>query len=505
MPKLRFVGGIALVAATATGCGLTALSPLAKHPLPSEPTMINYVDPSRVHGLSVLEVSGGDSGDRRVYASYPSVDDAPRLTEKLHRTIIEDLDRFGRDPSTSTARSHPEFNVDWQLTAASGQVIGVRLRIGQTLGSGWSEARTTVWYDRVNRRALDSSALLKGRSELVELARLVRQKLTDRGPRVNPQAVRPDAKLFDSLSFNPRGDLVVEFDDYQVGEGSLGRVAVAVPASEAKPLLSETGLRAQQAASATAEEPSMESIESIRTADTTKLPAQSSKAGSVDCAKAKCIALTYDDGPGPDTGRLLDILARKGARATFFTVGSNVSTRPELLRRMRQEGHLVANHTWSHRDLTTLPANRIFDQLNRDQYAITQAIWQVPTLMRPPYGASNAQVASVARRLGLSVVRWNVDPKDLGTSDPRVIADRAVSEARPGAIVLMHDVHGSTVDAAPEILRRLAEKGYTFVTVPELYGSRGMQPGRTYDSAASGDNTGVSGGFTRALEKQSMP
>ncbi|MDP9863394.1 MULTISPECIES: polysaccharide deacetylase family protein [Streptosporangium] len=466
--------------------------------------MINYADPSAVHGLSVRNLSGGDSGDRRVHVAYPSVDGAPRLTEKLRRTVTEQLDRFTRDTSMNHALPHPEFNVDWQLTAASDQVLGVRLRIGESLGNGWSEARTTVWYDRVDSRALDSAALLRDDAALAELARLVRERLAVQGPRVNPHAIKPGPRQFDSLGFNPRGDLVVEFDDSQVAGGSMGRVAVAVPASEAEPLLSATGMRAQRAARA-AQTPPPGSEEFIEAASTTEPPARSSKAGEVDCAKAKCIALTYDEGPGPHTGRLLDALAREGARATFFSVGSNASARPELLRRMRQEGHLVANHTWSHRDLTSLPGSKVADQLNRTQYAITQAIWQVPTLMRPPYGASNIQVAAVARRMGLSVVRWSVDTEDQGDPDPGAIADRAVSRARPGAIVLMHDVHGATVDATPQILRRLKEKGYTFVTVPELYGPRGMQPGGTYDSAASGGGPGRTGSLARALEKQAVP
>ncbi|SFJ92614.1 Peptidoglycan/xylan/chitin deacetylase, PgdA/CDA1 family [Streptosporangium canum] len=506
MPKLRFIGGIALVAATVAGCGVAIPSPAEEDPLPSEPTMINYVDPSQVQGLSVRNMNGGDTGDRRVHVAYPSVDDAPRLSEKIRRTVTERLDRFTRDTSMNTALPHPEFNVDWQLAAASDQVIGVRLRTGESLGAGWAESRTTVWYDRVDRRALDSSALLRGDSALTELARIVRESLTGKGSRVDPRAIRPDAELFDSLSFNPRGELVVEFDDYQVAGESLGRVAVAVPAAEVAPLLSATGLRAQRAAAERARtSPPMGPDESIKAANTIKPPARSSKAGSVDCARVKCVALTYDDGPGPDTGRLLDTLARAGARATFFSAGSNAAARPELLWRMRQEGHLVANHTWSHRDLTSLSSSRIADQLDRAQYTIAQATWQVPTLMRPPYGASSVQVAAVARRLGLSVVRWSVDTEDLRDRDPGAIAGRAVSQARPGAIILMHDVHGATVDAAPEIVRRLREKGYTLVTVPELYGSRGMEPGRTYDSAASGGGSGESGSVTRALEKQAMP
>ncbi|MBB2909122.1 peptidoglycan/xylan/chitin deacetylase (PgdA/CDA1 family) [Streptosporangium becharense] len=470
-----------MAVATLTGCGVATASPNADDPVPAEPTMIDYVDPSLVTGLSTRTLSTGDSGSRHVHAVYPSLADAPRLTEKLRRTVTGHLARFapGRTPPEPGA----ELNVDWQLAAVSAEAVGVRLRVGRSAGADWRESRTTIWYDRVDRRAMDSADLLKDRAALEMLARRVRAELAGRSSTVNPDVVRPDREMFDSIGFNPRGDLVVEFDDRQVSPRTAGRLAVAVPSAEARPLLSAAGERARRAAVRTTEPPAAASPqEALLAASAARPPARSTRAGSVDCAKLKCVALTYDDGPGPETGRLLDILGRFGARATFFSVGSNASAHPELLVRMRDEGHLVANHTWSHRDLTALSSARISDQLTRAQQSITQSIGQVPTLMRPPYGSADGHVASLAARLGMSVVHWSVDSRDRRTSDPREIVERVVGQTRPGAIVLMHDVYGATVDAAPEILRRLGEEGYIFVTVPELYGSREMQPGVTYDA-----------------------
>jgi peptidoglycan/xylan/chitin deacetylase (PgdA/CDA1 family) len=509
MPKILAVGGIALIAATAVGCGMTTASPNVEGPIPSEPTMIDYVDPAHVSGLSVQTLSEGDPNARHVHVVYPSLADAPRFNEMLRRTVTEELNRFtessvsARDPKNpgdngaTGALPAPEFNVDWQLAAVSSEAVGVRLRIGESTGAGWSESRTTLWYDRTDKRALDSTGLLKNQAALNTLAGLVKTGLAQQGPETNPSSVRPDPKMFDSLGFNPHGELVVEFDDRQVAPEALGRVAVALPRAKVEGLLSATGIRAQRAAAgpAVVPTPTPPSKESLNEASMAKPQAESSMTGSVNCAKTKCVALTYDDGPGPETGRLLDILADHNARATFFCLGSNASAHPELLQRMRNEGHLVANHTWSHRDLTAMSSTKITDQLVRTQREITQSIGQVPTLMRPPYGATDTQVASIAGTLGLAVVRWNVDTQDERDSDPRVIADRTVSQAKPGAIILMHDVHDATVDATPEILRRLTAKGYTFVTVPELYGSRGAQPGRTYDS----------GSTSPALDKQAMP
>ncbi|AWS40168.1 hypothetical protein DKM19_01315 [Streptosporangium sp. 'caverna'] len=509
MPKARVLGGIALIAAAVAGCGINSTSPGVEGPIPSEPTLIDYVDPSQVSGLSTQTMSEGDLDTRHVHVVYPSLADAPLLNEKLRRTVNEELNRFTestvparstgnpRDPGSGSVAGvlpPPEFNVEWQLSAVSPEAVGVRLRFGASTGSSWSEARTTIWYDRTSKRALDSTGLLKDKAALNTLAALVRVKLAQRGPETNPSSVRPDPKMFDSLGFNPRGELVVEFDDRQVGPESLGRVAVALSHAQADTLLSASGLRAQRAATKPAAAASAPK-ESIDAENTAKPRAASSLTGSVDCAKAKCVALTYDDGPGPETGRLLDILADHNARATFFCLGSNAAAHPELLQRMRNEGHLAANHTWSHRDLTAMSPIEIADQLVRTQREITHAIGQVPTLMRPPYGATDTQVTSIAGTLGLAVIRWNVDTQDERDADPRAIADRTVSRAVPGAIILLHDVHGATVDATPEILRRLTAEGYTFVTVPELYGARGALAGRTYDSAST----------SSALHRQAMP
>lgn len=489
---MRFAGGIAIFAATVAGCGPTTASSSAEDLVPSEPTMINYGDPSQVNGLDVHTVTGDGPGDQRVHAVYPSLEGAPRLTGKLHRTVAEWLDRFnhgtlgnapGEKAWETASPAHPEFNVDWQLAAVSSQVIGVRLRIGRSAGADWVEARTTVWYDRVDTRALDSDALLRGRPELAELAVLVKGRLAGSRPEVNPGVIRPEAELFDSLAFNPRGDLVVEFDDHQVASASHGRVAVAVPASEVGPLLSATGVRAQRAAVKAVA--GMGAVSPQRTIRETSIPrprAESSQAGSVDCAKAKCVALTYDDGPGPGTGRLLDVLGGHRARATFFSTGTNASAYPELLRRMMREGHLVGNHTWSHRDLTSLTDSKATDQIDRAQCAITRAIGQVPGLLRPPYGVTDGRTASVAGRLGLTLVGWSVDTGDERGADAKTVADRAVAGAGRGSVILLHDVRGSAVEATPDILRRLGRKGYTFVTVPELYGSQGMRAGGIYGS-----------------------
>ncbi|MFI7228072.1 polysaccharide deacetylase family protein [Nonomuraea angiospora] len=189
----------------------------------------------------------------------------------------------------------------------------------------------------------------------------------------------------------------------------------------------------------------------------------------VDCRHVKCVALTFDDGPGPYTDTLLAYLAAYHARATFFVVGGNVVTYPRVLRRTVAAGHEIGNHTWSHPDLTRLSPARVRSQLGRTDQAIRAVTGVVPRLVRPPYGALNA---TVRRQTGRPMVLWSVDTLDWRYRSSATVARRALRAVRPGSVILFHDIHPTTVRAIPRVLRKLAGRGYRFVTVSELFGGR---------------------------------
>lgn len=200
--------------------------------------------------------------------------------------------------------------------------------------------------------------------------------------------------------------------------------------------------------------------------------------GGVDCARVKCIALTYDDGPAAvSTGQLLEHLRARGAKATFFMVGAQVVKYPGVARRVAAEGHEIANHTYGHKDLRKLTAAGVRREVLNSAGAIFQATGKRPVLVRPPYGAMNAKVRA---NLRAPIILWSVDTRDWADRNARVVAQRVLAQARPGAIVLMHDIHASTAAAAPAIIDGLRRQGYHLVTVSELYAGRGLQPGTTY-------------------------
>ena len=208
-------------------------------------------------------------------------------------------------------------------------------------------------------------------------------------------------------------------------------------------------------------------------------------AADVDCAVVKCVALTFDDGPGPHTDRLLQVLAADDARATFFVVGEKVAANPAAARRIADAGMELGNHTWSHPDLTTLSAPEVATQLRSTTDVIAQATGQRPRLMRPGFGMINEAVLAEVGRQGMAAVNWDVVPYDW-INDTDLAASRAVlmEQIEPGSVVLLHDTFASTVDLVHQFLPVLRANGYHPVTVSEMLGPRA--PGSVHGGRDNG-------------------
>ncbi|MGW7638780.1 polysaccharide deacetylase family protein [Streptomyces decoyicus] len=176
------------------------------------------------------------------------------------------------------------------------------------------------------------------------------------------------------------------------------------------------------------------------------------------------IFLTFDDGPHPvHTPGILRILRRHEARATFFVIGENAAEFPGLLHDIADEGHAVANHTWSHPQLTTLPPGAVRDELGRTSGLIEDVLGTAPGMARAPYGDWDDPSLDICNDLGMSPVGWAVDSQDWTLPGAGVIACTVLDELRPGAIVLSHDGGGEraqTVEALEWYLPRLLDEGY---------------------------------------------
>jgi len=188
----------------------------------------------------------------------------------------------------------------------------------------------------------------------------------------------------------------------------------------------------------------------------------------------KAIALTLDDGPDARyTPQVLEVLRAYGVTATFCMIGSSARAQPEVVRAVAAEGHLIANHTFTHPNLARLSASQVQTEIERTNQAIEQVTGERPSLFRAPYGAWTPSTFQACRSLGLQPLGWSVDPRDWSRPGTAGIAGVILRQTRPGSIIVEHDGPGSrhgsadrsqTVAALHLVLPRLLEAGYHFVT-----------------------------------------
>jgi peptidoglycan-N-acetylglucosamine deacetylase len=182
------------------------------------------------------------------------------------------------------------------------------------------------------------------------------------------------------------------------------------------------------------------------------------------------IAMTFDDGPhATNTPKLLEMAAKRHIKLTFFVLGECVEQNPDVLRREGAEGHEIGNHSWSHPNLAKLSDDSVRSQLRRTEDIIVKTAGIKPKLMRPPYGElTKRQRILVNHEFGYKVILWDVDPLDWKRPGSSVVAQRIIAGARPGSIILSHDIHPPTIAAMPQVFDALLAKGFKFVTVSEL-------------------------------------
>lgn len=213
------------------------------------------------------------------------------------------------------------------------------------------------------------------------------------------------------------------------------------------------------------------SVSATRADDAASTPAERSIISfTTGPAGSTSVALTFDDGPHPKfTPQLLEILKAEGVPATFFMLGNMVKQYPEVARAVAEGGHEIANHGFSHKKLTGLSRERIHEEISGTQELIEETTGIRPTLFRAPYGSVNETVRSKLLDLDLELVGWAVDPRDWerGNSSQK-ISGFILERTGGGDIVLLHDIHGRSIESVVPVIKGLREKGYHFTTAGAL-------------------------------------
>jgi peptidoglycan/xylan/chitin deacetylase (PgdA/CDA1 family) len=437
-----------------------------------------------VAGITVVQSMGNDPL-LPVAVRRPVAPGQGSMTDAIAAWANATESSFRADNAPSE-QAPAELNVGWQVITASGPVLGIRM---ETFEFGGASGQTThrVFYG-------DGSTTWTGMDLVTtagraEVAALVRSAVRASGhATLDPDEVGAagvDALLTD-LTFSAAGDLVLLLDQGTVAPFSAGNLTVTVPQATAEPLLSERGRRVADAVrsglpyavsvpTSAAPTPVAPATPVTPAPVPPATPAVAPPpAAAVDCTKLKCVALTFDDGPGSLTGTLLDRLEAAGVVATFFVLGQNVRIHPDLVTRMVRSGMVVGNHTWDHRDMKRLSLDEARSEVDRTSAEIARVTGVSTTLLRPPYGSMSPQTAT----LGQAIILWDVDTEDWKNRDASITTSRALATVRPGSIILMHDIHASTIEAVPAIIAGLKARGFTLVTVPQLLGN--PQPGKVY-------------------------
>ncbi|MCL2400064.1 MAG: polysaccharide deacetylase family protein [Defluviitaleaceae bacterium] len=202
----------------------------------------------------------------------------------------------------------------------------------------------------------------------------------------------------------------------------------------------------------------------------------------IDEERKPMIAITFDDGPGRYTNRILDILEENGGRATFFVIGYRVEPHRDIILRATELGNEIANHSWSHPRLPHINDEAIVEEILSASAAIEAVTGYSPPIMRPPFGRTSAGVRQIAEELGYVLVNWTIDTLDWQYRDADRIYSVIMNEVEDGAIILLHDIHTTTAAAMEKVIPRLVAEGFQLVTVSELldYFYEGLESGQVY-------------------------
>lgn len=451
------------------------------------------------------------TGTAEVHYRYPILGPDHPLTAEIHTSMAERQTAFLEDlPENGT----PELHQDATVLAASPSVVGVRVTETTKAGVNETFGARTLWYDPQSDTVLPWTSLFRDETA-IEQAHLALADVLEDGydmpteqlpglvgevamraaraeeeaeaaadPTPSPQDTQPldlsdpeqalrAADLWEGspladLAFSTAGGLAVRMEPGEVPEaGRVTEVLLPVQPEDTEDLLSELGYHAREAALAAE----------------TDFPLDgelSAEGDSLDCSRLKCVALTFDDGPGEETERLLDMLAEYDARATFYVLGSLVGEFPEIVERTHAEGHEMGNHSWKHDDLAGKSESGVADDIRRANAAVREITGSDPPTIRPPYGSLNG---TVRKAVDQPLILWDVDTMDWKSRDTAKVAGHALEHTKPGSVVLFHDIHPSTVDAIPEVLEGLHRQGYHFVTVTDLFGLEALSPGDVFTDA----------------------
>ena len=398
-----------------------------------------------------------DNKREKVSIEYPITEN-----EKINRLISESIDKIDRDFQNTvllaTVFDKPMTEtIGYQVTHNTSEALSIVVNIKQDMNGAHPASMTHFWT--FDKKSGEVVGLADFTEQSDEAAEAIISAAKDNISQTIKQRQQPEIDLNEIINKEALSNFIITNNGnalaWPLGQASLlpssyGELTITVPISSVSKYLQNPTARKFANIPKPAEKPKPE------------------PATPTPTVANKTIALTFDDGPGPYTAHLLDILDQYGAKATFFLIGSKVSGQASVVRSIQARGHQLGNHSWSHPELPKLSVDQIAGEIDRTNEAIRQATGVKPSILRPPYGAVNGVVLEQLRLRNMSSILWSVDTRDWADRNSQIVCSRAVAGARPGAVILMHDIHQTSVNAVPCILSSLKQQGYSFVTIQRL-------------------------------------
>ena len=403
-----------------------------------------------------------DNKREKVSIEYPITEN-----EKINRLISESIDKIDRDFQNTvllaTVFDKPMTEtISYQVTYNTSEALSIVVNIKQDMNGAHPASVTQFWtFDKKSGEVVSLTDFTEQSDEAAEaiisaaknsISQTIKQR---QQPEIDLNEIINKEALSNFIITNNGNSLAWPLGQASLLPSSYGELTITVPISSVSKYLQNPTAR-KLANIPKPPEPKPEP------APAPAAPTPAPTTGN------KVIALTFDDGPGPYTAHLLDILDQYGAKATFFLIGSKVSGQASVVRSIQARGHQLGNHSWSHPELPKLSVDQIAGEIDRTNEAIRQATGVKPSILRPPYGAVNGVVLEQLRLRNMSSILWSVDTRDWADRNSQIVCSRAVAGARPGAVILMHDIHQTSVNAVPCILSSLKQQGYSFVTIQRL-------------------------------------
>lgn len=383
-----------------------------------------------------------------------------------------DADRVLTDPATGPANATGTA-ITCEVIAAFGSIVGVTMRtVTGTAGTVTADQKTTLYADVAGGTVTDAAAFWKPDAASDVWTRTVEQLRRQAGG-LSSAPIAPPSDEQTALAAQALAD-VRERDD--------GTATITLPPGIASPELAGLGL--DQTTAATSIEADSDllagwqtdaaaALENQRNTPFAGLPAWNASL-PVDCSLHTCVAVTYDDGPGPYTKDLLKTLLAAQAGATFFMQGKNITGNTDIVRAVAADGHDIGSHTMTHPDLTKVGPDKDRAEVVGCADLIAGITGEPVTFFRPPYGAVNDAVLAA---IGKPAILWSIDTNDWQGPGRAALIQRSVPVSKPGDIILFHDTHRDSVTAASDVMAGLQDRGFTPVTLTQLFGGK-IPPGK---------------------------